>query len=86
MIIENRIIVEGKLNKDNFHSVKPVRSRLKKFRIVSEGDQKYVIEKKQKFLCWKWWSRNYLYNVNGCYIVDDKNTAKRILNILTENK
>ena len=86
MILENRIIVEGKIRKDNYLNIKPKNTRLKKFRIVSEGDQKYVIEKKQKFLCWRWWSRSYLYNVNGCYIVDDKDTAKRILNILTENK
>ena len=86
MMIENKIILEGKMNRDVLHSVKPRNNRSKKFRIVSEGDQKYVIEKKQKFLCWRWWSRSYLYNVNGCYVVDDRDTAKRILNILTENK
>jgi hypothetical protein len=86
MILENRIIVEGKIRKDNYLNIKPKNNRLKKFRIVSEGDQKFVIEKKQKFFCWKWWSRNYLYTVKGCYVVEDKDTAKRIVKILTENK
>ncbi len=86
MILENRIIMEGKLNRDNFQNVRPKRKRVGSFRIVSENDQKHVIEKKRKFFCWKWWSRSYLYNVNGCYVVDDKDTAKRIVKILTEDK
>jgi hypothetical protein len=86
MIIENRIIVEGKMSRDSHTHIRPKRKRVGTFRIVSENDEKHVIEKKRKFLCWKWWSRSYLYNINGCYIVDNKDTAKRILNILTENK
>ena len=86
MMIENKIILEGKMNRDITHSVKSRNSRLKKFRIVSENDQKHVIEKKRKFFYWEWWSRSYLYNVNGCYVVDNKDTANRILKILTEDK
>jgi|688.fasta_scaffold32448_7 hypothetical protein len=86
MILENRIIVEGKLNRDNFQNVRPKRKRVGSFRIVSENDQKHVIEKKRKFFYWEWWSRSYLYNVNGCYVVDNKDTANRILKILTEDK
>jgi hypothetical protein len=74
------------MNRDITHSVKSRNSRLKKFRIVSENDQKHVIEKKRKFFYWEWWSRSYLYNVNGCYVVDNKDTANRILKILTEDK
>jgi hypothetical protein len=85
-MIENKIILEGKMNRDITHSVKSRNSRLKKFRIVSENDQKHVIEKKRKFFYWEWWSRSYLYNVNGCYVVDNKDTANRILKILTEDK
>lgn len=86
MVTENRIIVKGKLDKDNYDHIKPKNPRYKKYRIVLEGKKKYIIEKKQKFLFWQWWSRNYLYNINGCYVVDEKNTANRILKILTGDK
>lgn len=73
------------MNKENIN-VRPKRKNVRSFRIVSENNQKYIIEKKCKFLCWKWWSRNYLYDVNGCYMVEEMDTAKRIIKILTESK
>lgn len=86
MIIENRIIIEGKVNRENYKNVRPKRKRNGSFRIVSDNENKHVIEKKKKFFCWKWWSRSYLYDIKGCYVVEDKDTAKRIVKILTENK
>lgn len=82
--MNNEIILKGKINNKNFDNLKLRKKRAGSYRMVSVNDEKHIIEKKKKFLCWKWWSRNYLYDINGCYIVDDEDTAKRILKILTK--
>lgn len=85
MILESsKVVIEGKIEEKFKKPIRSKRNRIKNFRIVTDKENRYVIEKKQKFLCWKWWSRNYIYDMNGCYIVEDKDTAKRILNILTK--
>jgi len=73
------------MNRDNQRMVRPKRKRIGSFRIVTDNDNRHVIEKKKKFFCWRWWSRSYLYDVKGCYIVEDRDTAKRIVRILTED-
>lgn len=85
MILESRKIIEEKMIRvtNKPHRVK--RKRIGTYRVVSDNNDIYVLEKKKKFFCWRWWSRNYLYDINGCYIVNDKDTAKRILKILTQD-
>lgn len=49
-------------------------------------DTKYIIEKRKRFLFWVWWSRDYLFDVMGCYYSYNKDEMLNMLSILNGKK
>lgn len=46
----------------------------------------YEIEKRVKFLWFKWWSTEYLHDVEGSYTFNRLDEAKNFLSILNKEK
>ena len=66
---------------------------MNKYRLVQKTNNAFIkpyvtyeIEKLRKFLFWKWWSNNYLHDVEGSYTFHKIDEAKNFLSILNKEK
>lgn len=66
---------------------------MNKYRLVKKTNNAFIkpyvtyeIEKFRKFLFWKWWSTDYLHDVEGSYTFNKVDDAKNFLSILNKEK
>lgn len=59
---------------------------IKQVNNAANGFTTYVIEKKVRFLFWTWWSRNYLFDIDGCHEFTEEDKAINMLSILNKEK